>query len=116
LFAPKSVRQTHFTNVEALIDCFHWKGEKNRTKILKPRIDVMITIFCDFCQVSAKKLAFFTKTDVMIKFLQKTISSLSKKRHFLTKKIGENISKIITLVPSRSQTTKINVAFKNGFF
>jgi hypothetical protein len=34
-------------------------------------VDVMITIFCDFCQFSAKKLAFFSKTNVMIKFLQK---------------------------------------------
>jgi hypothetical protein len=28
----------------------------------------MITIFCDFCQFSAKKLAFFLKTNVMIIF------------------------------------------------
>jgi hypothetical protein len=26
-----------------------------------PGIDVMITFFCDFCQFSAKKLAFFSK-------------------------------------------------------
>jgi hypothetical protein len=32
-------------------------------------VDVMITIFCDFCQFSAKKLAFFSKTNVMIKIL-----------------------------------------------
>jgi hypothetical protein len=31
--------------------------------------DVMITIFCDFRQFSAKKLAFFSKTNVMIKIL-----------------------------------------------
>jgi hypothetical protein len=29
----------------------------------------MITIFCDFRQFSAKKLAFFSKTNVMIKIL-----------------------------------------------
>jgi hypothetical protein len=34
-----------------------------------PGVDVMITIFCDFCQFSAKKLAFFSKTNVMIQFL-----------------------------------------------
>jgi hypothetical protein len=34
-----------------------------------PGVDVMITIFCDFQQLSAKKLAFFSKTNVMIKFL-----------------------------------------------
>jgi hypothetical protein len=32
-----------------------------------PGVDAMITIFCDFCQFTAKKLAFFSKT----KFLQK---------------------------------------------
>jgi hypothetical protein len=30
--------------------------------------DVMITIFCDFCQFSAKKLAFFSIIIVMITF------------------------------------------------
>jgi hypothetical protein len=34
-------------------------------------VDVMITIFCNFCQFSAKKLAFFSKTNAMIKFSQK---------------------------------------------
>jgi hypothetical protein len=31
-------------------------------------VDVMIIIFCDFWQFSAKKLAFFSKTNVMINF------------------------------------------------
>jgi hypothetical protein len=34
-----------------------------------PGVDVMITIFCDFRQFLAKKLAFFSKTNVMIKIL-----------------------------------------------
>jgi hypothetical protein len=34
-----------------------------------PGVDVMIIIFNDFCQYSAKKLAFFSKTNVMIKNL-----------------------------------------------
>jgi hypothetical protein len=33
--------------------------------------NVMITIFCDFCLFSAKKLAFFSKTNVMITFSAK---------------------------------------------
>jgi hypothetical protein len=33
-------------------------------------VDVMITIFCDFSQFSAKKLAFFLNTNIMIKFFQ----------------------------------------------
>jgi hypothetical protein len=32
-------------------------------------VDVMVTIFCDFCQFLANKLAFFSKTNVMIKIL-----------------------------------------------
>jgi hypothetical protein len=32
-------------------------------------VDVMITIFCNFRQFSAQKLAFFSKTNVMIKIL-----------------------------------------------
>jgi hypothetical protein len=35
----------------------------------KPGTDVMITIFGDFRQFSAKQLAFLSKTSVMIKFL-----------------------------------------------
>jgi hypothetical protein len=38
-------------------------------------VDVMITIFSDFCQFSAKKLAFFSKTNVMIAIFAKTNSS-----------------------------------------
>jgi hypothetical protein len=34
-------------------------------------VDVMITIFCNFCQFSAKKLAFFSKTNAIIKFSPK---------------------------------------------
>jgi hypothetical protein len=40
-------------------------------KKARPRIDVEITIFCDFCQFSAKKMAFLSKTNVMITFFQK---------------------------------------------
>jgi hypothetical protein len=36
----------------------------------RPGVDVMITIFCDFLTIfGGKKLAFFSKTNVMIKFL-----------------------------------------------
>jgi hypothetical protein len=37
--------------------------------LARPGIDVMITIFCDFRQFSAQKLAFFSKTNDMITFL-----------------------------------------------
>jgi hypothetical protein len=37
----------------------------------EPGVDVMVTIFCDFSQFSAEKMAFFSKTNVIMKFLQK---------------------------------------------
>jgi hypothetical protein len=42
-------------------------------------VDVMITNLCDFCKFSAKKLAFFSKSNVMIKCLQK-LAVVSAKR------------------------------------
>jgi hypothetical protein len=42
----------------------------------------MITNFCDFGKFSAKKLAFFSKTNVMIQFLRNLAFAVSKKRHF----------------------------------
>jgi hypothetical protein len=38
--------------------------------VVKAGVDVMITIFGDFPQFSAKKLAFFLNTNVMINFFQ----------------------------------------------
>jgi hypothetical protein len=43
--------------------------EKKQNEKIRPGVDVMITIFCDFYQFLAKKLAFFLKTNVMIKIL-----------------------------------------------
>jgi hypothetical protein len=68
--------------------------------ILKCRqgVDVVNTIICDFRQFSAKKLAFFSKTNAIIIFCKKNIRSLSKKtsifrqifrrKYFLNHKIG----------------------------
>jgi hypothetical protein len=53
-----------------------------------PRVDVMITILCDFLQFSAKKLAFFSKTNVMIKF--SLVSS--QKRQFYSPKNSAKLS------------------------
>jgi hypothetical protein len=60
-------------------------------KFAQSGVDVMITIFCDFRQFSAKKLAFFSKNNVMITIFAKTISSLSKNANFFAKFFGENI-------------------------
>jgi hypothetical protein len=43
--------------------------EREKKMTVRSGADVMITIFCDFRQFSAKKLAFFSKTNVMIKIL-----------------------------------------------
>jgi hypothetical protein len=60
---------------------FHRVLQRQRC-INLPGVDVMITIFCDFCQFSAKKLAFFSKTNLMINFFSKFGFVLSQKRQF----------------------------------
>jgi hypothetical protein len=50
-------------------------------------VDVMITIFCTFCQFSSKKLAFFLKTNVMIKILLNLSVFWVVKRQFFSAKI-----------------------------
>jgi hypothetical protein len=59
----------------------------------------MITIFCDFCQFSAKKLAFFSKSNVMIKNLHNLALFWVKNANIFANVFGENILKIITSVP-----------------
>jgi hypothetical protein len=60
----------------------------------------MIAIFGDLRQFSEIKLAFFSSTNVLVNFLQKkTISCLIKKTTNMFAFFGENIYKIITLVP-----------------
>jgi hypothetical protein len=56
-------------------------------------VDVMITIFCDFRQFSAKKLAFFSKPNVMIKFLHYLALFWVKNANYFAKIFGENIFK-----------------------
>jgi hypothetical protein len=46
-------------------------------------VDVMITIYCDFCQFSAKKLASFSKANVMMKFFHNLAFASSPNRQFL---------------------------------
>jgi hypothetical protein len=62
-------------------------------------VDVMITIFCDFCQLSAKQLAFFSITNVMIKHLH-NLALFSVKNAIFTIFFCENIFKIIISVPA----------------
>jgi hypothetical protein len=59
--------------------------------VTKSGVDVMIAIFCDFHQFSAKKWRFFSKTNVMINFFSKFGFVLRQKRHFFAEFFGENI-------------------------
>jgi hypothetical protein len=58
----------------------------------------MITIFCDFYQFLVNKLAFFSKTNVTIKFVQIVAA---KNANIFAQFLGENIFKIITSVPGK---------------
>jgi hypothetical protein len=62
---------------------------------VKSGADVMVTIFSDFSQFSATKLALFKKKHWRDHFFASTSSILSQKRQFF----GENIFKITTSVP-----------------
>jgi hypothetical protein len=70
----------------------------------------MITIFCDFCHFSAKKMAFFSKkNNVMINFFQNLALFRVKNANFFAKFFGENILKIIKSAPGtacRRRTTR----------
>jgi hypothetical protein len=56
----------------------------------------MLIIFCDFRR---KKLAFFSKTNVMIKILHNLALFRAQNANFFAVFFGENILKIITSVP-----------------
>jgi hypothetical protein len=56
-----------------------------------PGVDVMITIFCDFCHFSVKKFAFFSKTNVMIKFLQNLAIVEHKNANIFANLFAKNI-------------------------
>jgi hypothetical protein len=53
----------------------------------------MIKIFCDFSRFSAKKLAFFLNTNVMVNFYQNLALFSVKNANIFAKFFGENIIK-----------------------
>jgi hypothetical protein len=71
----------------------------------------MITIFCDFRQFSAKKLAFFSKINVMIKILHNLALFRVKNANFVAEFFGKNIFKILTSVPGESHPVARRAAF-----
>jgi hypothetical protein len=68
-----------------------WKLNATQFVRFEPGVDVMITIFCDFSQFSAKKLAFFSETNVMINFFQNLVLFWFQNANFFAKFFGENI-------------------------
>jgi hypothetical protein len=54
-------------------------------------VDVTITIFCDFRPFSAEKMAFFSKTYVIIKFLHNLALFWAQNANFFAEFFGENI-------------------------
>jgi hypothetical protein len=50
--------------------------------LFQPGVNVMIAIFCDFRQFSAKKFAFFSKINVMIKILHNLALFWAKNANF----------------------------------
>jgi hypothetical protein len=58
---------------------------------LAPGVNVMITIFCDFRQFLAKKMAVFSKINAMIKILHDLAWFRVKNANFFAEIFGENI-------------------------
>jgi hypothetical protein len=87
-------------------------------------VDVMITIFCDFCQFSAicanflryianfrRKNSVFLKKQCKDHFLQKLAVVRAKNVHIFVKFFGENILRITTSVP---ETKSLRYSLKSS--
>jgi hypothetical protein len=74
----------------------------------------MITIFCDFRQFLAKKLALFSKNNAMIKNLHNLALFRVKNANFFAEIFGENILKIITSVPGHTYSRLAKWAPRQG--
>jgi hypothetical protein len=93
---PKAIKYTkwlsNIPNGKKYTNIFHSKALRNTPNLgflgfkifhlANPWVDIMITIFGNFRQFSAKKLAFFSQTNVMIKILHNLGFVLSQKRQF----------------------------------
>jgi hypothetical protein len=78
---------------------------------VKTAVDVMITIFGDFWQFSAKKLAFFSKTNVMIKILYILALFWVKNAEFFAEFFGENILKNHNIGPWSGHPAVTDIIF-----
>jgi hypothetical protein len=73
----------------------------------------MITIFCDFVNFW-QKMAFFSKTNIMIQFLHNLALFGVKNANFFAIFFGENIFRIITSVPDQYKQTTILATFSQS--
>jgi uncharacterized membrane protein YkgB len=69
------------------------------SNLIEPGVDVMIPIFCELGQFSAKKLALFSKTNTMINFFSNFSFVLIQKRQFFAKFFGEKYLKNYSIGP-----------------
>jgi hypothetical protein len=76
-----------------------------------PGVDVMITIFCDFWQFSAKKIGVFLKNQCYDQLFSKIGSFWDKNANFFAEFFGENILKIITSVPGWANLRRLGNCF-----
>jgi hypothetical protein len=91
-FADRSTLEAE-ANFSGGDDCQPWTssiGTEGRRGVWSG-VDVRSTIFCDFWQFSAKKMAFFSKTNVMVKFLNNLALFWVKNDNFFADFFGENI-------------------------
>jgi hypothetical protein len=58
----------------------------------EPGVNVMLTNFCNFCHFSAKKLAFFSKSNVMIKLLNNLVLFWAKNANFFAEFLPSTFS------------------------
>jgi hypothetical protein len=65
--------------------------EKNEQKDLRPGVDVMITILCDFCQIFSEAISVFLKNQCCDHFFEKKTSSSLSKNTIFAKFFSENI-------------------------
>jgi hypothetical protein len=79
-------------------------------------VDVVKTILCVFCHIPAKNLAFFSKTNVMIAFVQKLALVSAKSLYFrhIPTYFGENNLRIITSVPGHTAKQCDSLQFRGN--
>jgi hypothetical protein len=73
------------------VNNFRMAFQIKQSPIGRNGVDVMITIFCDFSQFSAKKIGVFLKFQCYDQLFSKFSFVLSQKRQFFRKIFGENI-------------------------